>query len=457
MMDRFLAKEDEYKVAWIKRFLEYDAMIPGFHEEETADPQTVIKKYGFPLTVEEFSFYPGKPEDGFMMRPVFPDSDASKYAEYIKRKLEYRNDIKEKNCPSNKAMRKWHKRQQGRCLAVLGGRCEVIVHVPFSIELSEGCSVGCEFCGLNAGRLKSVFRYDEENARLFNDVLTGTKELLGDCAGEGTMYFATESLDNPDYESFLKDYIRIFDRIPQITTAVALRHKERMHALLAELNEDGRTIYRFSVLSVEDALKIFEEFTPEELVYTELLPQYEESKATAFANAGRRGKEQGELDGTISCVTGFIVNFSNKTVRLTTPTSADDDHPTGEIILDNMPFDDAKGCIEAMQAMIKKYMKNTISPRDRVRLRKGLSWEKDGEQIVVDCGKGARFTIAANESGDIYNDMLEMFEDGYHTRGEIVAKLTKRFDGALVRTEMLYYAISRLWELGILELESGQI
>ena len=107
--------------------------------------------------------------------------------------------------------------------------------------------------------------------------------------------------------------------------------------------------------------------------------------------------------------------------------------------------------------MIKKYMKNTISPRDRVRLRKGLSWEKDGEQIVVDCGKGARFTIAANESGDIYNDMLEMFEDGYHTRGEIVAKLTKRFDGALVRTEMLYYAISRLWELGILELESGQI
>jgi hypothetical protein len=39
----------------------------------------------------------------------------------------------------------------------------------------------------------------------------------------------------------------------------------------------------------------------------------------------------------------------------------------------------------------------------------------------------------------------------------VVSKLLKRFEGKLVRTEMLHYAINRIWELGILELESGKV
>nr|MCR5106908.1 hypothetical protein [Lachnospiraceae bacterium] len=261
-MDERLAKEEDvYKLGWIKRFMEYETMIPGFSKEEKADPVGTLKKYGFPLKPEEVSFYPTDPADRYTMRPVYPETAAAKYAEYMKHKIAFRDELKEINTPENEAMRRWHKRQKGRSLAELGARCDALVHVPFAIELADGCSVGCSFCGLNAGRLKSVFRYTEENAVLFNEVLEGVKELIGESAGCGTMYFASEPLDNPDYELFLKDYERIFHRIPQITTATALRHKERMHELLKEINEEGKTVYRFSVLSLEDAYKIFEEFT----------------------------------------------------------------------------------------------------------------------------------------------------------------------------------------------------
>ena len=49
-MGRFAKKEDEYTIGWIKRFMEYETMIPGFHEEEVSDPEAFLKKYGFPLS-----------------------------------------------------------------------------------------------------------------------------------------------------------------------------------------------------------------------------------------------------------------------------------------------------------------------------------------------------------------------------------------------------------------------
>jgi hypothetical protein len=90
------------------------------------------------------------------MRPVYPESSASKYAAFMSAKLAYRDELKKICEPAHPAMRKWHKRQTGRCMAVLGARTDALIHLPFTIELSDGCSVGCEFCGLAAGKLKSV-------------------------------------------------------------------------------------------------------------------------------------------------------------------------------------------------------------------------------------------------------------------------------------------------------------
>ena len=45
--------------------------------------------------------------------------------------------------------------------------------------------------------------------------------------------------------------------------------------------------------------------------------------------------------GTVACASGFIVNMFERSVHLTTPIDADDEHPTGEIILEKERFEDA--------------------------------------------------------------------------------------------------------------------
>ena len=455
-MERFAKTEDEYKLSWIKRFREYESLIPGFHEEEVADAVGTLNKYGFPLSPEEVSFYANL-DNINEMRPVFPETAAGKYAEFMHTKLVYRDELKELCKPTHPAMRKWHKRQAGRCMAELGARTDSLIHLPLTMELAEGCSVGCPFCGLNAGKLKTIFRYTEENAKLFRESLIGVKDLIGPAVTQAGMYFATEPLDNPDYELFLRDFQELYHNTPQITTATAMRHKELLHKLLKEINEEGTTIYRFSVLSRKNAEQIFEEFSAEELLYTELLPQFDEAPAKAFANSGRMAEKQGSYDNTISCVSGFIINFANKTVRLTTPTPACPEHPTGEIILDRMEFEDAESLISCIKMMIQKHMMNIISPQDRVKLRKGLKLEivENGE-IIVSNDKGSKYTIDPKGQDELYAKMFRLFESGYMTKRQIASELTKDYT-VPVMTNILHYCINRIWELGILELESGKV
>ncbi len=457
LKERIAKKEDEEKIGWIKRFMEHEGLIPGFHDEVQADPAGTIRKYGFPLTPEEVSFDRSEPGHIYDMKPVFPETAASTYAKFMKSKIASRDQIKMDSVPSLEAMRKWHKRQSGRCLAQLGARSDAMVHVPFTMELADGCSVGCEFCGLNAGKLKSIFRYTDENALLFREILVGAKELIGDAAGQGTLYFASEPLDNPDYELFLKDFMEVFHKIPQITTAVALRHKDRLHELLKDVNEEGKTIYRFSCLSLETVRQIFKEFTPKELVYTELLPQFEEAPGSAFANAGRRSNKSGQLDNTISCVSGFVVNFARKTVRLTTPVPADEAHPTGEILLGEVPFEDSADCINAMKEMIRINMSNLIGPKDRIRVRKGFTYKEECGKIIIENDIGARYEMNAEKGTDFYKNMFEIMSGGYHTKSEVVTELLKPYEGAIVRSDLFHYCINRMWESGILELESGKV
>ncbi len=459
-MERLARKEDEFKIGWIKRFMEYESLIPGFHEEEIADTEGTLKKYGFPISVEDVSFYPSDPEDPYTMKPVYEDSAAPIYAAFMKSKISNRNVIKELSNPqNNESMRKWHERQRNRCSFELGPRNDAFVHVPLTIELADGCSMGCKFCGLGAGKLKSVFRYTEENARMFRKVLRGAKDIIGIGAGQGTLYFATEPLDNPDYELFNKDYEEIFERIPQITTAAVMRHKDRMHELLKPINKNGTTIYRFSCLSEDIVRQVFQEFTPEELVYTELLPQFPEAPGSVFVNAGRQGDETGELDSTISCVSGFVINFARQTVKLTTPVNASPEHPTGEYIYEETHFEDADGCIELMKSMISKYMQNIIGPKERLKLRDNVSIGMEDGKLVVDSELGMRLSLGSSEEGvGLYKDILELFAEGYHTKREVVTHIVNsRYEGKMLRTELLYYGISKLWGYGILQTESGVI
>lgn len=456
----FIDEKDWKSVSLIKRVMEYEAMVPGFIDELKADPKGILNKYNIPLEPEDVVFDDMVPTEENSrkrkMKATYPGSKAEAYADFMNKKFKHVDTLKEASIPTNPAMKKWRERQMNRCIMQLGCKVIHLIHSPFAIELASGCSIGCEFCGFNAGKLKEVFRYTEENAKLFNDVIHIAKEIIGDAAGEGTMYYATEPLDNPDYELFMNDYLECFGELPQITTAASTRHIDRLHKLIKQLNERNDKIYRFSITSPEMRDKIFEEFAPEELPLVELLPQFSEAPANHFINAGRNAKDDEEYGDTIACMSGFIVNMVNKTVKLTTPTWASKEHPTGEIIIDFGHFETAEDFRELLLSMISKHMTNIIGPKEKLTLRKGLVYElKENNKLFLTTNKGADFTIDINEYGETYIKMFDFIAEEPRTRREIVAFLRSDPKFGEGPTETLHFTINRLWHFGALETVSG--
>lgn len=456
---KFVEKEDMEVVGQVKRVLEWLSLDPSFGEKFDREPEKMLEEIGVPLEPREVAFMPRK-SDELSIHARFPGTAAEKYANFIDAKIEHREIIKKECAPDNKAMQKWRDRQVGRCNMQLGARVVGIIQSVLTFELADGCSVGCEFCGLNAGRLKSVARYTEENAKLFHDIIVYMKELLGDAAGHAALYFASEPLDNPDYELYNKDFVEVFGRIPQITTAAAMRNKDRLHKLIKELNDNGETIYRFSVLSLDIFKQIMEEFTAEELTLVELLPQFDDAPSNSFAKVGREAeREGGDYDNTISCISGFVVNMARKEVRLTTPVPASKEHPTGEIILYKGNFEDFESFKNVINYCIKTYMSNILGPTEEFKLRDGISFVKKGDKSIIECEKGIRYEMTVADSKehiDAYSMIFDIISDKYMTRRHIVEEFTKKIDSK-VRPELLFYAINNLWKMGILETKSGKI
>ena len=457
-MEKFCSKEDWEAVAKVKRVFEYFSLIPGFRDKFNENPQETLDELGLGVTVRDIAIVNKNPKDIYAIEAVNKGTIAETYVEFMKRKLEYRDQIRDLCKPANEAMQKWRDRQMSRGLIELGGKSSALIYTPLTIELADGCSVGCEFCGLRAGKLKSVFRYTEENAKLFKGVLSKSKEIIGDAAGLGTLYFASEPLDNPDYEKFLDDYYECFGIIPQITTATAAKHIDQLHNLLKKLNEDGRTIYRFSCLSQDIVETIFREFTPEETVLVEFLPQFEEAPSSNLINCGRNGDKNEEYDDTISCVSGFVVNMSRQTVRLTTPVRASVEHPTGEIILAEEHFDDVDDFEKVIKSLIRAHMMNIIKPSSKLRIYPYIKWKKTEDGFEFYRTEDGKVKLSTESSAcEPLEQILDILKDKELTRREIVEQFLSDKDGIVVGSEYVFYLINKLWNLGLLEDLSGQV
>ncbi len=454
---RFFDPKDMKDIANVKRLMEYQALIPGFYDSYIKEPERFLAELGMDYTPEDVSFKPNTVEDGeIRMHASFSGTPAEKYAEFMDNKLKYRNITRQLCEPGNAAMKKWRARQISRCMVQLGSRSNALIHVPLSIELSDGCSVGCRFCALASARLQSVFRYTEENAKLFNEVISVAKEIIGDAAGMGTLYFASEPLDDPDYELFKEDYTKCFGTIPQITTARSTMNIERLRPLLREINENQKVIYRFSLLSEEMTKQVFEAFTPEELILTELLPQYEEAPSSALIKSGR-GADGDEYENTISCVSGFIVNMARRDVKLTTPVWSSKEHPTGEAILETGSFTNAEEFRKLILGMIKRHMGNLIAPDDKIKLEDDVKFEMNDNEVKFISDRGIVLTMEVKGDPSVFRKMVDLLSSGFLTKREIISKLCQDQEGIVVATEFLYHALNRWWNLGLIKCESGRL
>lgn len=347
------------QVAALKRIFELWGLDSRFREAYLTDPDRALATTGLEVDPRAVSLMLLGKASG--SKGEEPPESLVWYEEFVTKRFSSNSTTRVRNAPENPRFRDWRERQVRRCDREIPLTARYMVHLPVAFELSAGCSVGCPFCALSAGSLEGVFRHTERNAALWRDVLARLHEVVGDAAGGGTCYYATEPLDNPDYELFLADFLDEFGQVPQTTTAAATRDIERTRTLLRWGQKAYPHFDRLSVLSEQDLVVLLDAFSPEELLFTDLLPQFEEAPFYNPTKAGRHLGASNGTQGTIACVSGFVVNMVERSVRLVTPATADKNHPTGELVYEKASFTDPANLEKVVRDMIARHMHETIS------------------------------------------------------------------------------------------------
>lgn len=418
------------EIALFKRVAEYSAMVPGFKEELADDYNNALIKYEIKEAI---------------------GISREAYDEFMSAKIEWRDGLKEKCSPDNSKMKKWRNRQFGRCRMAFPDRAEGNVHIPVVYELSSGCSVGCDFCGVGAKGLQAVYKYNEENREFFRQILEVSNSVIGEAAKYAGIYFATEPLDNPDIEKFHKMFVDMNKQTPQITTAVPVRNIERTRKIISTLDENSNMFFRFSVRSLDDFYKIMENFTAEELLYVELLPQYSEAPANNFVKTGRNRGEEG-IETSISCITGFLVNMCEKTVKLTTPVLPSNDFPEGMTTILNEKFETVEEYENILKKAISEKMKTILEPDDKLSIYSWFNYSEIDDKIGIISKNGIGILVNSDKNAIIYKYIYEALKEGIYTRkelGRIVADKMNIFD-----TTSIFSIINKMWNMGFIEDES---
>ncbi|MFM6135091.1 MAG: radical SAM family RiPP maturation amino acid epimerase [Sphaerospermopsis kisseleviana] len=379
--------QEFHRITHAKRFMQRWEADPQFREQVINNPKQAVARYHLDVDPEEI-----KP----LWKPQLLEQlqAAGQLPLLVERCRDFAQASDEGNNSHlitgshNRHYTAWRSRQINRLSSqVPQWLSEAIGHFPVSFELSQGCSVGCWFCSVSAPTLEDIFFYTPENAQLWRNVLELLQEKLGTAAADGFCYWATDPLDNPDYEKFLCDYHEILGVFPQTTTAQPLKNINRTKSLLKLALEKGNRLNRFSILSLKILDKLHEAFTPEELAFVGLVIQNQEA-GIEKASAGRMReynqrqatkKEQvvdESLPGTNACVSGFLLNMVHHSVKLVSPCPASDRFPNGYQVHDQATFTTIDELKTFLDKAIETYMPLSLRSGDRVRFRSDLKYEE---------------------------------------------------------------------------------
>ena len=374
------------KASQIKRLIEKGQAEPNFRKQVVTNFQSTVASCGLNIDRDEVKFL-WEPQSS-------PELD--KNPNSYQKLLQVHNSWAESiinlaGTSTNLRFKAWRERQIARCASQLGKQQPG--HFPLSFELSKGCSVGCWFCGVAAPSLGDIFFYTPENAQLWRSILTLMKDVLGTAAGAGFGYCATDPLDNPDYEQFLCDFHDILGVFPQTTTAQPLKDPARTRYLLKLALERGCMLNRFSIISLQKLERLYQEFTPEELAFVGLVLQNPES-GLLKSNSGRAREKSSHKTlkkqmfdeseaGTTACVTGFLLNMIDRTVKLISPCPANDRYPLGYRVYQEGTFTNVEDLRQFIEEAIEVHMPLTVQPEDRPKFRPDLHYKTfaDGFQL----------------------------------------------------------------------------
>lgn len=371
-----------------------------FRRDFEIDSIGSLKNYGLDIPVQDLQI---------MVNPELAQSFASddpvtpllvrQYRQFIMAKRRHCIEVRDTE-PNHRGWRHWRQRMINSTFWREGPRKHAkLVHAPFSIELTQGCSVGCWFCGVDAARYQGPVEINATTESIWTSLLKAFRSIAGvESAQHGFCYWATDPLDHPQYEWFLEHFHDILGYWPQTTTAQVMKHPERMRKLLAHIKNRHAFVQRFSMIRSGDLDAIHSYFSPEELFLVELIPQYDD-RLSPKATAGR--VRQLVLDrhntkkpipihynlestGSIACVSGFLVNLVQRSIKLITPCLATDQWPLGYRVLAEKCFETSDQIEPLVLHILDTCINDRLRLDDVLHAYQGVRFgHADGDRLCV--------------------------------------------------------------------------
>jgi radical SAM family RiPP maturation amino acid epimerase len=452
-----------HTLAHIKRFMERlvgDQSFRAALAENLDNPRIVTDRYG--IDVDPAQMLPLW-KSAYLHHRTTPENSrwplSALWDEYMGEMIRHRDMLRDEGdaAAAHPRFHAWRERQIQRCNSELGGSAASVTHPIIAFELSEGCTVGCWFCGIAADRFKGHFAYTDDNAVLWRGAVTHARELFGPAVRTGFCYWATDPCDNPDYDSFLFDYYRITGALPQTTTAAPLKNQALTRRIMALFDRHRTVTNRFSILTTRQLDQIHAAFTPEELMGVEMVMQQKEA-LTAKAKAGRaevrreKLREAGKSDKislvehdhtTIACVSGFLVNMLRGRIQLVTPVPGSKRWPLGYRILGERFFKTADEFRAGLESLIDAHMSIGM-PSDRpLRFRADLKYSAGDKSFTLQ-SRGAEHTI--NDAAGAVS-IGELIARGAHTASQLITQAATAGADILLVADL----IDQLFDAGLLE------
>jgi radical SAM family RiPP maturation amino acid epimerase len=427
----------------IKRFYERWIGDKNFRSSFLLNPSQSLDAYKINVCIEDV-----RPlwDDGFEMSKS-QNEKHSYFNALSDSSLRSKGKLDTSKTLENSRFQDWRDKQINRCSSQFHPQYhDAIGHYPVCFELSKGCSVGCWFCGISAPKLGDIFLHNEKNSILWKSILELVKKYVGDDANSGFCYWASDPLDNPDYEKFCIDFYEVLGKFPYTSTAQAHKYPERVKKIMDLSFEKGRNTNRFSVLSLKVLNQLHSQFTAEELVTVELAFQNPEALSRK-ASTGKASKindeNQESIQSSIACVTGFLFNMVECTVKLISPCPASQEWPDGYIVFDEGRFSN----ITELEFLIDKMISDQTS--DDIALDSCPTFRNDLEYKVLGNGfqLSTRFVTYKFGNYPYIQDLGNILKDGCLSTNDIIPSMEKI---GLQKSDTLYL-LNKLSKKGVIE------
>jgi len=275
--------------------------------------------------------------------------------------------------PTHRGWSSWRRQQIKRYSSEdSSAREKQIMYIPFAIELTQGCSGGCSFCGLSAPKLSGLGNRFSEVEDEFRELLLELRTSAGRFGQCGILYWATDPLDHDEYTSFARVFEEVFDIFPGTTTALGETYPSRLKALINS-NARKRPWGRRCSLRNQAAYKTIKRVTSASQRFgISFIPQFINIPKTK-ALAGRQLTHesidnQQSQGGSIACMTGLLINLPSKHTNLITPCLAEAMNPNGyRTVIAQLSKKDAR-LAESVSTLINELPTPSVNINDRVMM-----------------------------------------------------------------------------------------